>query len=715
MKISVIIPAYNEEKGIAKTIKRIPKEVFEIIVVDNNSTDKTAEVAKKLGAKVIKETRQGYGYALQKGFAVARGDIIVTTDADGQYPEEKILELVDYLQKENLDFLNCSRFPIKNKSSLSFTRILGNKILTFFANKLFGLRLKDSQSGMMIFRKDILKKINLRSGDMPLSQELKIKTALAGFKFAEVNIPYYPREGQSKLFPLKHGFKNLIHLFALKSKHGRKTFFVVLPLVFIILIYSYFASFNLNKPFINVSSDVNGENGLGALNWLNVGPLKMNFGKYIGGYLNKENFKFEELKNNKENTFYTHHPVFYLLPTYFLYKIFGVSEITTKGGVFLMFVVGIIFFYFALFKIFNNLIYPFLITLIFVILPGTIYYGTTLELAVFALPTALITFSLFIFYYYSLRNTYLYLLLISILLGGAMAWFYFFMPAGIWLYLFLDKRKEFKEKRKFLLIILPIVSILVFLINIWHIYILRGFEGLIDLKEAFKGRSARFPFQFWIKDIYGRMELNFSKVFLWLAIVGFFVYLSAYLKKYKIFLPLLLMPLLNTFVFYQWSTHPFGVVFFLPIVAVFTGLFFIYLYEKFKYIGILASAFLLIIAFYFSYQKLDFFINKFLIIGSNDIAALKELEHQVKDNEVCLGRNQMGLYYGGIVMWYLRKNIQFSPGCIENEKILENLKLAIVFHPQAGKFYADETRNFLNKNFGIIGCADFLCFLEKNF
>ncbi len=712
MKISVIIPAYNEEKGIAKTIEKIPKEVFEIIVVDNNSTDKTAEVAKKLGAKVIRETKQGYGYALQKGFKEAKGDIIVTLDADAQYPGEKILELVEYLEKNNLDFLNCSRFPLQNKNSLSFTRVLGNKFLTILANFLFGLKLKDSQSGMMVFKKEILKKINLESGDMPLSQELKIKTILAGFNFDEINIPYYPRAGESKLFPIKHGIKNTFHLLNLKNQYGWGLLSFV-PLILIIFLYTYFSSFNLNKPFINVTSDVNGENGLAVLNWLNVGPLEMKFGKYVGGYLTKENFNFEELKNNKENTFYTHHPVFYLLPTYFLYKIFGISELTTRAGVFLMFVISIMFFYLALQKIFNNLIFPTLITFIFIILPGTIYYGTTFELAVFALPTALITFSFFVFYYFSKKNVFLYLLILSIILGGLMSWFYFFMPASIWFYLLSDKRKDFIKERKLLIIALPLVSVLVFSLNLLHIYILRGFDGLIDLKEAFKYRSAKFPLQFWLRDIYSRMELNFNKIFILLAVFGFFTYLFNYFEKYKIFLPLFLMPVLNTFVFYQWSTHPFGVVFFLPIVAVFSFFVLLFVSEKIKNYGILISILILIFGFYLSYKKLDFFTNKFLILGEKDILALKELKNQLKDNEICLGQNQMGLYYGGIVMWYLRKNIYFSPNCLEDESKLKNLRLAIVFHPQLGQFYLDETNKFLTKGFKLIDCADLWCFLQK--
>ncbi|GIW67100.1 MAG: hypothetical protein KatS3mg095_0998 [Candidatus Parcubacteria bacterium] len=709
MKISVIIPAYNEEKGIENTLKRIPKEVFEIIVVDNNSTDKTAEIAKKLGAKVVKEARQGYGYALQKGFKTAQGDIIVTLDADGQYPGEKILELVDYLIKNNLDFLNCSRFPLQNKNSLSFTRILGNYFLTFLTKILFGLKTNDSQSGMMIFKKEILNKIKLESGDMPLSQELKIKTYLAGFKYGEINIPYYPREGESKLFPLKHGIKNTKALIELKFKNFHPLFLPIIGLIFIIFIYTLLASLNLNKPFINVTSDVNGENGLAVLNWLNAGIFNLKFGKHVKGYLENK----DSLKEINPKDFYTHHPVFYLFPTYFLYKIFGVSEVTTRGGIFLMFLISIIFFFFALQKIFNDYFYSFLSTLIFILLPGTVYYGTTFELAVFSLPTALITFSFFIFYHYSKKQIYFYLLLASIILGGLMGWFYFFMPTSIWLYLLFDKNKNFERERKNLLIVLPLISILVFSLNLFHIYLLKGTYGFQDLKEAFLSRSQRVSLSNWLPVIYLRMQLNFNDLFLWLGILGFFLYLVIYLKKYKAIIPLFLMPIFNTAVFYQWSTHPFGVVFFLPIVAIFVSIFLISIYEKFKNYGLIFILLILLIGGIFSYKKLDYFINKFLILGPSDIETLKNLKNKINNNEICLGQNQTGLYYGGIVMWYLRKNIYFSPDCLENENKFKNLKLAIIFNPQLGQFYLDEANKFINKGFKPIGCSDLWCYLVK--
>jgi glycosyltransferase involved in cell wall biosynthesis len=708
MNVSVIIPCYNEEKTIEKVIRNIPKEVFEIIVVDNNSTDKTAEIAKKLGTKVIREKKQGYGYALQRGFKEARGDIIVTLDGDGQYPGEKINELVDYFIENNLDFLNCARFPLQNPSSMPFIRKMGNYFFNLVTFILFGIKTKDSQSGMMIFKKEILKKVNLESGDMPLSEELKIKTILSGFKYDEINIPYYPREGKSKLFPFKHGLINLSFLLFLWLQNRKNKILISLfCLGLIILVFSYLASFNLGKEFYNVTSDVNGENGLAVLNWLNVGILNLKFGKYVNGYLEKDSLDFQKIRKD----FYTHHPVFYLFPTYFLYKIFGVNEITTKGGVFIMFSIGLIFFFFALYKISKGLIFTFLSSLILILLPAFVYYGTTFELAVFSLPTALITFSLFIFYRYSKKEIYFYLTLASIFLGGIMAWFYFFMPASIWFYILLfEKNKDFKEQRKGLLIWLPLVSILVFSLNILHGYYLKGDSFFQDLKEAYLYRTQKIPFISWFRTLQFRFDQAYTKFFLLFSLAGLFFFFAKF-KKYKKFLPLLLMPILVTLVFSQWVTHPFGVIFFSPFIALLITIFFkeSILDIKNKFLKITILSLFLVISFYISYKGLDFWVNKFLILDPNDIRLLQVIKNQVKNNELCLGKNDMGLYYGGIVMWYLRKNIFFSPDCLENQ----NIKYALVFNPQFGKFYQEEMQKFLNQNFKPIGCSGAFCILLK--
>lgn len=218
--LSIIIPCYNEEDSIAVVIQRIPKNSGDIIIVDNNSTDQTSSIARNLGAKIVFEVRRGYGSALKAGLAEARGDILITLDGDGQYPAEKIEEIVNFLEEKKLDFISCSRFPLTNRYSMNFSRILGNKMLTWAANLIFGLKLNDSQSGMWVFRRKILENIRLESDGMSFSEEIKIKAALnLRFKFAEYWIPYYSRIGRSKLMPFKDGLFNLFYLFKLKISY----------------------------------------------------------------------------------------------------------------------------------------------------------------------------------------------------------------------------------------------------------------------------------------------------------------------------------------------------------------------------------------------------------------------------------------------------------------------------------------------------------------
>lgn len=217
MRISAIIPCYNEEESIAAVIRSVPAGVDEIIVVDNNSTDRSAQIASGLGVRVVSEPSQGYGNALKAGFRAATGDVVATLDGDGQYPAELIMELASRLETEGLDFISGSRFPLRDPRSLSAVRVMGNRLFTFAANVLFGLKLSDSQSGMWVFRKAILGVISLESGDMPLSQEIKIRVACdPRFRFTECPIPYRPRTGSSKLIPVKHGLINLAALLKLR-------------------------------------------------------------------------------------------------------------------------------------------------------------------------------------------------------------------------------------------------------------------------------------------------------------------------------------------------------------------------------------------------------------------------------------------------------------------------------------------------------------------
>lgn len=218
--VSVVIPALNEKDGIEKTVHAIPRSELEdmgyavqILVVDNNSNDGTGELARNAGADVVLERKRGYGSAFKAGFANAAGDIIVTADADATYPVEDIPRLVKILKDGDLDFVTTNRFGLMVDGAMSLRNKVGNAILSSIMAVLFQINVRDSQSGMWIFRRDLLKKLVLTS-NTPLSQEIKIEAFhFAKCRWKEVLIEYRPRTGRVKLGGWKVGSGNLLHLF----------------------------------------------------------------------------------------------------------------------------------------------------------------------------------------------------------------------------------------------------------------------------------------------------------------------------------------------------------------------------------------------------------------------------------------------------------------------------------------------------------------------
>src|SRR5215467_10498237 len=147
-RITVVIPCLNEEEGIQQVLTDLPDFVDEVIVVDNNSTDRTAEVARKMGAVVVPELDRGYGRAYKKGFAHATGDIIITLDGDHSYPIDALSYLLDVFLRSRVGFLSASRFPLFRNDSMSTKHQIGNFVLSILMSVLFLQRVRDSQSGM---------------------------------------------------------------------------------------------------------------------------------------------------------------------------------------------------------------------------------------------------------------------------------------------------------------------------------------------------------------------------------------------------------------------------------------------------------------------------------------------------------------------------------------------------------------------------------------
>jgi len=219
LKITVVIPCLNEEQGIGKVLAKMPRFVDEVVVVDNCSTDKTASIASDLGAKVIREDVRGYGRAYKTGLLHAQGDIVVTLDGDHSYPVDALSYLLEALINSGVSFVSASRFPIQNPNAMSFRNLIGNRLLSFAMSLLYFRWIRDSQSGMWIFYKDALGKMDLRSDGLAFSEEIKIE-ALCNpeIGFREIPINFTNRAGEMKLRPWRDGWSNLMFLFARRLK-----------------------------------------------------------------------------------------------------------------------------------------------------------------------------------------------------------------------------------------------------------------------------------------------------------------------------------------------------------------------------------------------------------------------------------------------------------------------------------------------------------------
>jgi dolichol-phosphate hexosyltransferase len=212
LRISLVIPCHDEETGIRNVLERVPKDVDEVVVVDNASADRTAEVARSLGARVVAEPRRGYGAAYKAGLAVATGDLIVTLDGDGTYPPEAIPSLVDTLLDRGWDFLSACRFPLADGRAMPLSNQIGNWALTLATATLFFHPMRDSQSGMWVFRRSLLERLRLTSDGMSFSEEIKLEALAKGARFGEAPIEYGDREGTVKLRKWRDGWSNLTFL-----------------------------------------------------------------------------------------------------------------------------------------------------------------------------------------------------------------------------------------------------------------------------------------------------------------------------------------------------------------------------------------------------------------------------------------------------------------------------------------------------------------------
>jgi glycosyltransferase involved in cell wall biosynthesis len=223
--VSVVIPCLNEAENIEECVRRAHEAMAgagidgEVVVCDNNSTDGSGELATRAGARVVLETRPGYGSAYLAGFAAARGDYIVMADADLTYDFGEIPRFVTELDKgaqlvmgDRMDNIHPGAMPWLH-------RYVGNPVLTGILNVFFKTGVSDAHCGMRGFRRDILPILDLRATGMEFASEMVIRASKENLRIAEFPIEYHPRGGESKLSSFRDGWRHLRFLLVHSPTH----------------------------------------------------------------------------------------------------------------------------------------------------------------------------------------------------------------------------------------------------------------------------------------------------------------------------------------------------------------------------------------------------------------------------------------------------------------------------------------------------------------
>ena len=238
MKITIGIPAYNEEKNIAAIITKLKKITDSIIVCDDGSSDMTTEISKNLGAIVIShEKNMGYGVAINSIFQKSKeinADLLVTFDADGQHRVEDIEKVIEPIKNNDADLVIGSRF-LDKKSDVPNYRKIGIKVITQVTNASIKKKLTDSQSGFRAYNKQVLSQISPSEVGMGISTEILIKSSSKGLRITEVPITILYSGDTSTHNPVSHGTSVLISTIKYTSIEHPLKFYGIPSIIFLII------------------------------------------------------------------------------------------------------------------------------------------------------------------------------------------------------------------------------------------------------------------------------------------------------------------------------------------------------------------------------------------------------------------------------------------------------------------------------------------------
>ena len=233
--VCVLIPTLNEEETIGQVVADFRALGFEnILVVDGHSTDGTAQEAKNAGAKVVVQSGQGKGQAMKEAFGMIEEEFVVLIDGDGTYLPSEVHLLLDPVRSGRVDHVAGNRFGRVEGRAFKRLNMLGNLVINYFFNIIYGVHLDDILSGYRAFNIDAVRSLDLNMPGFEIESEMTIESVKKGQRIAEVPITYLPRAkgAKTKLNPFRDGLKIVLTIYRMAKTHNPMFYFGLIGSIF---------------------------------------------------------------------------------------------------------------------------------------------------------------------------------------------------------------------------------------------------------------------------------------------------------------------------------------------------------------------------------------------------------------------------------------------------------------------------------------------------
>jgi hypothetical protein len=480
-----------------------------------------------------------------------------------------------------------------------------------------------------------------------------------------------------------------------------KKHFTILALIGIFSVFLFLIGQNVTGAFTGFNEDNNALYALAAQHWLNFGILNMKFGMVIGWLDNL----------NGSVGYYTHHPSIFVIPTAIIFKLFGVSEFTTRLGPILFSIGSLIVFYKLVEQVYKNRFVSLASTFFLATVPAITFYGKMLDHEIYVLFFSLLSILFFYKHKNNPSNKLLYGLLISIFAGNLMGWHFYFTPLVLWLVIIFEKNHPNRKKLLYSIPFLEFFSAgLIFL----QFIILAGTEVLTNLLEAAGSRTGRIPLYRFALRIFDLLKSNFSPHLLGLSMAWLVYPIRTLIKRKKISLEIILLApaILVIAIFSQWAfVHAYGVFYFAPFIALASGKISFLLFEKLNEFSKskLIAGFMMLILCLFHFNLAFGLLDNFKKHGDQkeSIEIVKRNLSNLNENAFCMINDPSSASYTGIFSYYLRANIIRTEECMNSPT-----KYIIVFIPKTPE-QEKTIDTILRAGYEPLECGSEICVLER--